>query len=216
MTDQRRESRFPLPGLQVEIQRSGGKPASDHQLCRLVDLSPNGMSFLAHHDELDPTDKIQFRLHINQREANGRAVVCYRRKSGPGLWRYGVMFLAVSPEVTALLQTGSDPDEVRGMARSMAEEMVLARCCDAGERELLRRQWLLQEAVNAWLDRLAELNHRLPVQVLVDRQGVVRIDGPEPMAIAVVPGRSGYASARGQYFATVFDVLEYLRQTLGK
>ncbi|BCX80461.1 hypothetical protein MIT9_P0034 [Methylomarinovum caldicuralii] len=217
MTEQRRDPRVPLPGLQIEIHRSGWKPASGHQSCRLVDLGPNGLAFVTHHADLNPTDKVGFRLLLHGREAAGRAVICYRRQQGAGFWRYGAMFLSVAPEVQELLQEAEqDPAEVRAAARSMAEEMVLARCRDAGERELLYRQWLLQEAVNAWLGRLAELNHRLPVQVLVDRRGVVRIDGPEPVTIAAVPGRSGYASARGQYFATVFDVLEYLRQTLGK
>ncbi|BCX87948.1 hypothetical protein MIN45_P0315 [Methylomarinovum tepidoasis] len=217
MSDQRHDPRLPLPGLQVEVHRSGWKPASAQQWCRLEDLSPNGMAFVAHHDDLKPTARVGFRLRVSGCEVEGRAVICYRRQQAAGLWRYGAMFLSVTPEVEELLREAEqDPAEVKAAARSMAEEMVLAGCRDAGERELLRRQWLLREAVDAWLGRLAELNHRLPAQVLVDRQGAVRIDGPEPLTIAAVPGRSGYASAQGQYFATVFDVLEYLRQTLGK
>ncbi|HEB77166.1 MAG TPA: PilZ domain-containing protein [Methylothermaceae bacterium] len=215
--ESRRDPRYPLPGLQVEIRRAGWKPAGGYQAHRLVDLSPNGLAFVSHEESLNPLDKVGFRLRIGGCGAEGRAVVCYRRAEGEGLWRYGAMFLEVTPDIGMLLQEAEvDPVEVRSVARALAEEMVLRDCRDAGERELRRRQMLLQEAVDAWLQRLRELNRQPGLTATVDRSGVLRIDGASPIAISAVPGRSGFSSDRGEYFATVFDVLEYLRGLVQK
>ena len=217
MMNNRRESRFPLPGLQVGIRRAGWKPSSEYQPCRLVDLSLNGLAFVAHDDALNPLDKIGFRIPVGGCEAKGRAVVCYRRAEGGGLWRYGCMFLEVEPDIGTLMREAEvDPAEVRAVARALAEEMVLAGCESDEARSCLRRQMLLQEAISAWLGRLAELRHEPPVSVLVDPHGTLRIEGPEPLTIVAVPGRTGYATPKGEYFPTVFDVLEYLQSTLGR
>ncbi len=214
--ESRREPRFPFPGGRVDVRRAGWKASMGYQAHRLVDLSPNGLAFVAHDPSLEPLDKIGFRLRIGGCEAEGRAVVCYRRAEGGGIWRYGTLFLEVAPDIEVLLQEAEvDPAEVRAVARALAEEMVLARCGDAEERARMRRQMVLQEAVDAWLGRLRELGRRPPLAVTVDRDGVLRIEGADPVAIRAVPGRSGYAADDGRYFASVFEVLEFLRTLVG-
>ncbi len=216
-SESRHEPRFPFPGGRVDIRRAGWKAAGGYHAHRLVDLSPNGLAFVAHDSSLEPLDKIGFRLRLGACEAEGRAVVCYRRAEGGGIWRYGTLFLEVTPDIEVLLrETEVDPAEVRAVARALAEEMVLARCGDAEERARLRRQMLLQEAVDAWLGRLRELGWRPPLAVTAEREGLrIEIEGADPVAIRALAGRPGFAGDGDRYFASVFEVLEFLRTLVG-
>ncbi len=214
--ESRREPRFPFPGGRVDIRRAGWKPAGGYHAHRLVDLSPNGLAFVAHDGSLAPLDKIGFRLHVGGCEAEGRAVVCYRRAEGDGIWRYGTLFLEVTPDIEVLLrETEVDPAEVRAVARALAEEMVLEDCGDATERARLRRQMLLQEAVDAWLGRLRELGRRPPLAVTADREGIRIEGGADPLVIRALAERPGFVGDDDRYFASVFEVLEHLRTLVG-
>ncbi len=212
--EKRRESRLPLVGFQVEISRDKWGRGSP-QLCRLVDLSSNGLSFVSHDNRLAPLDKIGFRLHVGEGHAEGKGVICYRQPESDSRWRYGAMFLTISPEVETLLKEESlEMEEVRAVARELADRMATERCGSADQRRLLRSRLLLYDAVQSFLERLEVMNYPLAQPLDVDLEEGLRIGQETPLTIATVENGLGYVSNRGKHFANVFEVLEFLRDQL--
>ncbi len=213
--DQRSESRLPAGGFQVEIARHKWR-SGEIRWCHLVDLSGNGLSFVSHDNHLGPLDKISFRLHVGAGVAEGKAVICYRRPESDSRWRYGAMFLSISPEVEELLQEEHlSTEEVRSVARQVADRMAMQACRSEARRRALRSRALLCEAVRAFLERLETLGHPLPQPVEVSLEEGVRV-GKEasPLVVSALENGLGYASSRGEHFSNVFEVLEFLRAEL--
>gem|GEM_PF-2949971 len=213
-TDKRQENRFPLPGHQVEImidKWGKGVPRS----CRLVDLSSNGLSFVTHDNYLAPLDKIAFRLQIGEGEAEGRAVICYRRSDGEGKWRYGAMYLKVDPEIESLVRNSEQTGEtVRVVAEEVAEKMFLDRCHSAAERRHMHAKVILTEASTALLRRLKVLKYPLHSSIEIDIHEGVQIGGNPPLIVIAEEDGNGFRSSEGEQFANIFEVLEFLSERL--
>ncbi len=210
-TEQRRDCRFPLAGWRMEVRKSRLGSLATTPICRLADISSNGLSFVAHGDPFTPLDKVTFTLQVREQEIRGKGVICYKQSDSTGRWRYGLMFLEVSREVASLLREYQfEPREVRNLARNLADKTVLDGCKTTSERDLLHKQLLLYEAVSAFLDRLLLLEHP-PLPVTVTLQGVRVEDGDGAWTIEALPQRPGYAASSGEHFVNVFEALMFLR-----
>ncbi len=182
--------------------------------CQLADISSNGLSFTSSGDPFAPLDKVTFALHVKDQEIRGKGVICYKQSYGGSRWRYGLMFLEVSRDVESVLRDFQfEPQEVRNVARNMADHIVLNGCSTASERELLHKQLLLYEAVTAFLERWTLLEQKpLPVKVTLD--GVQVAEGEDAWLIQALNRRPGYAASSGEHFVNVFEALIFLRDKL--
>jgi len=213
-SDQRRESRLPAAGFQVEISRHKWG-LGNAKMCRLVDLSSNGLSFVTHDNHLGPLDKIAFRLHIGEGIAEGKAVICYRQPENDSRWRYGAMFLTISPEVEKLLEEEPlSSYEVRNVARQLADTMVMERSRVGAQKRLLRSRVLLYDAIQAFIDRLKAMDYPVGKPIRVSLEEGFTMGKENPLVIAALEHGLGYASNRGDHFSNVFEVLEFLRAEL--
>jgi|GEM_PF-1057435 hypothetical protein len=189
--NRRKEPRVALPDLALKVRKIG-LGMQHYEPCRSVDLSLNGLSFFSETLALNVPEKIDFVLNFETHEIRGSGVVCNQRSAEKGT-QYGLMFIAVSPEISTLFNSGEITSrELEHLAKAMAEQLVasLAQADTALDKGQQLKQQQLFDACRSFLLRLGEMGVRMinheqvrlqPIQVIKifrDKQGAIVIQWP--------------------------------------
>ncbi len=164
-TNRRQEQRMPLEGLVLKVKQSGiSHKLQAYVACRSVDISPNGLAFASDQLDLSVPEKIDFILSIENHEITGTGVTCNKRQNANET-EYGLMFLAVTPELTSIFeQTQLSTSKLENLSKNQAEQFVhsLLHTNNSVDKFTLNKQQQLFDACRTYLIRLGEMGVRMP------------------------------------------------------
>lgn len=238
--NRRQEDRIPLQGLDLKIRRTGiGNSLQQYETCRSIDLSLNGLAFATETLILQIPEKIDFILSIGGQEIKGNGVICNNRTTQLET-HYGLMFLTVSPEISAVLNHDDlSTQELENLAENMAEQFVftLWEQANSYDNRLWFKQQQLFDAIRFYLVRLGEMGIRMTdsqaseqlvtpiraIKIYRDNQHVLIVRWPRPNAepnnqISIKLQKNGtsvtFVVNDKNYFDTVLQVLEFLGEVI--
>ncbi len=229
MNNKRHQHRLSIPDINIRVRKRGRALHSWAEDCSTLDISQNGLAFGSRTLELEPLQKVDIELNIENRNILGEAVICHAQSTSEGK-RYGVLFIQTTPEVEDILSGHLlSTNEVRDLAEKMAEQFMWKK---RASTQPTSQYQLMFDAVKALTIRLGEMgltvqneleNSVAPLEALTFDQCSGSISFPEKSpssshiirsTISVIKQKEGakiiYQATDGTKFSNILELLDYL------
>lgn len=235
--NRRMEPRMPFTGMRLKIRKRGVSKLRRYVECESIDLSNSGLAFSSASLALSELEKVDFILSFQNQTIHGVALVRYIHTQEERT-QYGLMFLQAVPELDSVLAAEHlTTGEIKYLAGSMAEHLAYSIQNSQDRRLRFRRQQQrLIDALQAYFDRLAQMQIKLPdIHAPGDRwtlaDDAVEIDAQKgnirfiryradndsfvEERISMDQERDAdtsirYLSSGGEIFHTLFELLSYI------